>query len=223
MGWRTALLAVIRLRPHATGWRAARVPALTEVAPSALVAVIKRRPHATGWRVALVAVIHLGIGGSGGKAGIKGVNSAPDVKKARATQNAVELVVCGGREGRAQARRGTRAPGRTVIVRDFGFRGNKAANKVRNYHDHEPGRDDARTNRTERARTARRRGGHAARPGAEAESALVNGIARCTSFSLHVERNLRVNRGRRVPARARFSLSPGATSVHGMRAGAIHA
>src|SRR5580704_2916289 len=75
--------------------------------------------------------------------------------------NAVELVVCGGREGRAQARRGARAAGRAVIVRDFGFRGNKAANKLRNYHDHGPDRDDARTNRTERARAgpSRRRGG----------------------------------------------------------------
>ena len=80
--------------------------------------------------------------------------------------NAVELVACGGREGRggrAQARRGARSPGRTVIVRDFGFRGNKAANKLRDYHDHGPGRDGARTNRTERARPAR--------PGAEAGSA----------------------------------------------------
>src|ERR1700730_38646 len=80
---------------------------------------------------------------------------------ARIERNAVELVVCGGRGGRAQARRGIRAPGRAVIVRDFGFRGNKAANKLRNYHDHGPGRDAARTNRTERARVARRGGGGA--------------------------------------------------------------
>jgi hypothetical protein len=37
--------------------------------------------------------------------------------KGRASLNAVELVVCGGREGRAQARRGTRAPACAVIVR----------------------------------------------------------------------------------------------------------
>src|ERR1700730_1951965 len=76
--------------------------------------------------------------------------------------NAVDRVVCGGREGRegregrAQVRRGTRAPERTLIVRDFGFRGISAANKLRNYHDHGPDRDAARTNRTERERAARR-------------------------------------------------------------------
>ena len=57
-----------------------------------------------------------------------------------ATGNAVDLVVCGGREGRAQARRGARALGAPVIARDFGFHGNKAANRLRNYHDHGPGR-----------------------------------------------------------------------------------
>jgi len=76
-----------------------------------------------------------------------------------ATGNAVDLVVCGGREGRAQARRGARALGAPVIARDFGFHGNKAANRLRNYHDHGPGRDDARTNQTKRARAARCGGG----------------------------------------------------------------
>ena len=75
--------------------------------------------------------------------------------------NRVSKCGCSSREGRAQARRGTRAPGQAVIVRDFGFRGNKAANKLRNYHDHGPDRDDARTNRTEPARAARRGGGSA--------------------------------------------------------------
>src|ERR1700730_16053972 len=67
-----------------------------------------------------------------------------------AIPNAVDRVVCGGREGRAQARCGTRAPGRAVFVRDFGFHGNKAANKMRNYNDHGPGRAAARTRRTDR-------------------------------------------------------------------------
>src|ERR1700730_3904615 len=52
---------------------------------------------------------------------------------------------------------------------------NRRGHKLRNYHDHGPGRDAARTNRTERARAARRGGAEAGRRGAPELTAL--GIA----------------------------------------------
>ena len=40
---------------------------------------------------------------------------------------------------------------RGVIAQDFAFHGNSAANKLRNFHDHGPGRGANRTTRTKRA------------------------------------------------------------------------
>jgi len=49
---------------------------------------------------------------------------------------------------------------RGVIVQDFAFRGNSAANKLRNFHDHGPGRGAIGTIRTKRARAPPRAAAH---------------------------------------------------------------
>jgi MarR family transcriptional regulator, lower aerobic nicotinate degradation pathway regulator len=72
------------------------------------------------------------------------------------THSAVHLVVRGDRVDRARA--GTRRPpaGHAMVVADLPFRGNSAANRLRNYHDHGPSRGAGGTIRTEREPAARR-------------------------------------------------------------------
>jgi len=67
-------------------------------------------------------------------------------------RRALRLVARGEHEGGARA--GTPRPraGRALIERDFAFHVNSAANRLRNSHDHEPGRSAAGTIRAERAR-----------------------------------------------------------------------
>jgi hypothetical protein len=58
-----------------------------------------------------------------------------------------------------------------MIAQDFAFRGNKAANRLQSFRDHEPGRGAAGTTRTERARPG------TPGPDAKTGSAELKGIA----------------------------------------------